>query len=186
MKLLVASSLLLPFAIAASSGCASIVSGRHADVAIDSNPTNAHVLVRDDKGRIVASLDTPGVVSLKRNRRFFLPARYTAEIDAPGHETARVAIRSTLNPWILGNVVIGGVPGLIVDNATGAAWRPKQAEINRQLVPINGMPSEQMYSADQPAASDPPSPTQYATEPAQPVEAAADSERTARRSSAVQ
>jgi hypothetical protein len=130
-------------------GCASIVSGRYSDVAIDSYPSNAHVLIRDDKGRTVASLNTPGVVSLKRNRKWFLPARYTAVIDAPGYQATQVPIRSTINPWILGNVVIGGIPGLVVDNATGAAWRPKQNEIRRELVPLEGPGGGEMYSANE-------------------------------------
>src|SRR5690349_2992756 len=130
-------------------GCASIVSGRYADVNIDSYPSNAHVLIHDDKGRTVASLNTPGVVSLKRNRKWFLPARYTAVIDAPGYQATEVPIRSTINPWILGNVVIGGIPGLVVDNATGAAWRPKQNEIRRELVPLEGPGGGETYSANE-------------------------------------
>src|SRR6185436_1773389 len=100
---------------------ASIVRGRKADVAIDSYPTNAHVTIRDDDGRQVATVTTPGVVSLKRNRRYFLPARYTATVEAPGFATSEVPILTTVNPWIVGNIVVGGIPGLIVDNATGAA-----------------------------------------------------------------
>jgi hypothetical protein len=136
-------------------GCASIISGRHADVAIDTYPSNAHVTIHDNEGRAVASLNTPGVVSLKRNRRYFLPARYTATIESPGFAPTTVPIRSTINPWILGNVIIGGVPGLVIDSATGAAWQPKYSEIHRQLQPYGLVPDQnQMYSAV-PAATDP-------------------------------
>ena len=133
-------------------GCASIISGRHADVAIDSFPSNAHVVVRDYDGRAVASLTTPGVVSLKRNRRFFLPARYTATIEVPGYVPAEVPIRSTVNPWVLGNIVIGGVPGLIVDDATGAVWQPRHSQIHRQLAPMGAPANSLMYSGNQPAS----------------------------------
>lgn len=105
-------------------------------------------MVHDDRGRAVASVNTPGVVSLKRNRRFFLPARYTATIAAPGYRSARVPIRSTINPWILGNVVVGGIPGLIVDNATGAAWQPRESQIHRQLSPLDDPDQDAVYSAD--------------------------------------
>ncbi len=132
-------------------GCASIISGRSAEVAIDSYPSNAHVVIHDNDGRQVASLNTPGVVSLKRNRHYFLPARYTATIEAPGYLPAEVPIRSTVNPWILGNIVIGGIPGLIVDNATGAAWQPSHAEIHRQLLPLGGPTQQMIYSANPPA-----------------------------------
>jgi uncharacterized protein YceK len=136
------------------SGCASIISGRSADVAIDSNPRGAHVVIHDNKGREVASLNTPGVVTLKRNRNYFLPARYTATIEAPGYAPAEVAIRSSVNPWVLGNIVVGGVPGLIVDNATGAAWKPSQSEIHSQLTPLaNQQPP--MISSNPPAPDAP-------------------------------
>jgi hypothetical protein len=153
MKFIVVMTSVTGLAVASLlTGCASIVSGRHADVSIDSYPTNAHVVINDNKGHAVASLNTPGVVSLKRNRRFFLPARYTAVIDAPGYEPAQVPIRSTVNPWILGNVVIGGVPGLIVDNATGAAWQPRESEIHRQLNPLCDRSQGPAISANEPAS----------------------------------
>ena len=134
-------------AIVSLVGCASIISGRHAEVAFDSYPSSADVVIHDNDGREVANLRTPGVVSLRRNRHYFMPARYTATIASPGYHPAQVPIRSTVNPWILGNVVIGGIPGLIVDNATGAAWKPKRSEIHRQLEPLNGsslQPSSEM------------------------------------------
>jgi hypothetical protein len=124
-------------ALVALSGCASIISGRQAEVAFDSSPSTAHVVIRDNAGREVASLKTPGVVSLKRNRRFFMPARYIATFEAPGYQPADVAIRSTINPWILGNVIVGGLPGLIVDTATGAIWMPRRSQIHQQLVPFH-------------------------------------------------
>jgi hypothetical protein len=142
-------------------GCASIISGRNADVAIDSFPSNAHVVIHDDNGRQVASLNTPGVVSLKRNRRYFLPARYTAVIDAPGYAPAEVPIRSTVNPWIIGNIAIGGIPGLIVDNATGAAWQPKHSEIHTQLAPLGEPDQGMLYSATPPVPQDSAQPPQY-------------------------
>jgi hypothetical protein len=157
MKTLVISSVTLLAACSLLTGCASIISGRKADIAIDSYPSNAHVVVRDNDGRPVASLNTPGVVSLKRNRRYFLPARYTATIESPGFAPAEVAIRSTVNPWVLGNIIIGGIPGLIVDNATGAAWRPNRSEIHTQLAPLGGPDQGILYSNNQ---SMPPSPTE--------------------------
>jgi hypothetical protein len=122
--------------LAALAGCASIISGRRADVAFDTYPANAHVAIHDDRGRQVTSLYTPGLATLKRQGRFFMPGKYVATISAPGYQTAQVPIGSTLNPWILGNIVIGGIPGLVIDGATGAAWKPTRSEIHRQLQPI--------------------------------------------------
>jgi hypothetical protein len=125
-------------ALASLAGCASIISGRRADIAFDTYPENACVAIHGDRGQQITSFNTPGIAVLKRQRRYFLPAHYTATISAPGYQTAQVPIGSTLNPWILGNIVIGGIPGLVVDSATGAAWKPKRSEIHQQLMPLDG------------------------------------------------
>jgi hypothetical protein len=143
-------------ALASCTGCASIVSGRHAEVAIDSYPSNAHVVIHDKRGRQVTAFNTPGVASLKRQGRYFMPAKYTAVIAAPGYQSAQVPIGSTINPWILGNIVIGGIPGLVVDSATGATWKPKRSEIHQQLSPLH--PSQYSNAA-------PPRPESEVAEP---------------------
>jgi hypothetical protein len=122
-------------AILLLAGCASIMSGRHADVAINSNVANAHVVVRDDRGQQVAAGQTPATIALKRKGRLLRPPRYVATIEAPGYQPAEIPIRSTVNPWVLGNVVFGGVIGLVVDNVTGATWKPKQSKIYQELTP---------------------------------------------------
>lgn len=89
---------LAPLVCLLCAGCASIMSGRRAEVTFNSYPSNAHVVVHDDEEKDVASCTTPGTVSLKRNRKWGLPARYTATIEAPGYEPADIPIRSTMNP----------------------------------------------------------------------------------------
>ena len=128
-------------------GCASIVSGRHAEVTIDSFPSNAHVVVRDKRGKEVAQLNTPATVALKRKDKLVFPAQYTATIEATGYQSVDVPIRSTLNPWVLGNVVVGGIPGLVIDNVTGAAWKPRQSKIHQQLDRIYPVPEGSTVAA---------------------------------------
>lgn len=124
------------------SGCASIISGRTATVQIDSNPSDAYVVIHDKHGKQVLTTHTPASVELRRKDRFIWPAKYTATIEKPGYEPAIVPINSTLNPWVIGNVVFGGPIGLVVDSATGAGWKPKVASIQSDLEPI--------YTAQQP------------------------------------
>jgi hypothetical protein len=124
-------------------GCASIMSGRYAEVAVASNPAGAHVAIHDDANQEVASFTSPGVAKLRRNRKYLMPARYTATIESPGYQTAKVPIHSTANPWILANVVLGGVPGLVVDGATGAVYQPSPSKIQQDLAAIPGAPTLQ-------------------------------------------
>ena len=120
----------------ANAGCASVMSGRHADVALNSNPPNAHVVVRNRKGESVATATTPAVVKLKRSDRFLRPAHYTATIEAPGYKSAEVNIKPQINPWVFGNVVLGGLIGAVIDPATGARWNLTPDEVNRELVAL--------------------------------------------------
>jgi len=122
--------------VACACGCASIVSGRNATVEIESQPSNADVVVRDKHGKEVVATHTPASVQLKRKDGFLMPASYTATIEKPGYSPEIVPIRSTVNPWILGNVVFGGIIGLAIDNTTGAAWQPKQRSIQKNLTPM--------------------------------------------------
>lgn len=119
----------------AASGCASIISGRTATVTLDSRPPDAAVVIRDRRGDEVLTTHTPATVELRRKDRFLWPASYTATFQKPGYESKQVAIEQTVNPWILGNVAFGGVVGLAIDSATGAAWAPKVAAINEPLEP---------------------------------------------------
>ena len=121
-----------------TSGCASIMSGSRKNVSIKSNPTGAHVTVADKKGREVASLTTPCVANLKRSAGFFVGASYDATIEKQGYQSQRVHISATGNPWTMGNLVFGGLVGLlIVDPATGGMFGLTPSEINANLVPAS-------------------------------------------------
>ncbi|MEO0530602.1 MAG: hypothetical protein AAF266_08500 [Planctomycetota bacterium] len=136
-------------------GCATVVNGRTADVNLKTSPPNALVTIRDAEGVVVAQTVTPGQVELKRNGSWLRPAKYTATIEREGCYPIETELKSKLNPWLLGNVVLGGPIGLGVDAATGAMWRPKHADIELPLAPLD--PS---YGAVQVASGTQPIPTQ--------------------------
>lgn len=129
-----ASSAVFVAVLAFAYGCATIRDGKTASVLLQSTPTNAVASVYDSDGVKVAETTTPGRVELKRRGKWLRPARYTASFQKSGYQTENFPIESTVNPWIVGNVALGGVVGLGVDAATGAMWRPKHSTIEQPLV----------------------------------------------------
>lgn len=98
-----------------SQGCASIVSGSNQDVSVQSNIDQAIVVVDgQDVGR--TDSESPLVVSLSRDED------HEIVISHPDHETVTRHLDSSVNPWVWGNLLFGGIIGVVVDFANGAAY----------------------------------------------------------------
>ena len=109
--------------IMVGSGCATVTGGcRDQNVKITSNPTGAAVLV---DGQPVG--ETPASVKLCRK------TEHHVEVDYPGCEPAQVTITRRLNPWLFGNILVGGPLGLVVDICTDATHNLSPDEVHVQL-----------------------------------------------------
>ena len=116
-------SWLLIFIFASSlSGCATIVSGRQYQVTMDNTGGATYFSVLDNKNRVVHSGVTPQQVTLKSSSAPFQPAKYHV-VYASQDGAQQYDLHARINWWTAGNVVIGGVPGIVVDAASGAMWR---------------------------------------------------------------
>lgn len=116
----------------ALSGCASIIGDTQYPVAITSSPSNAHFEVRNQKGLLVHSGETPSTVVLPSSGGFFDGETYSIKYSMEGREDTVVVLDSTVSGWYWGNILLGGVIGmLIVDPATGAMYKlPETASGN--------------------------------------------------------
>jgi hypothetical protein len=104
--------------------CASIVSKSSRPVTITSSPSGAKVTLSKSSGVAIQTGETPMTVTLETSNGFFSKAKYQVEASKPGYETARTEIAAGVNGWYFGNLLFGGVIGmLIVDPATGAMWK---------------------------------------------------------------
>lgn len=129
--------LVILFAAAISSGCASIVSKSAYPVSINSSPDGAAFMVTNRAGQRIQSGVTPAVVTLKSSAGYFKGETYTLELTKEGYDSQVYTISSSLDGWYWGNLFFGGLIGiLIVDPATGAMFKlPERADINlRQQV----------------------------------------------------
>lgn len=129
----------LSAAIAALSlvtGCASIVGDREQTVTISTSPSNANVLITDERSMEVHSGTTPTTVQLRKSDgSYFGGKTYTVELSKDGYQSRTMMVNSTPNGWYIGgNLIFGGLIGwLIVDPFTGAMYNLSPDTINTSL-----------------------------------------------------
>ena len=110
------------FAVLMSS-CASIVSKSSYPVSFTSNPNGSNLVITDSMGLEIYSGKTPTVVELAGKDGFFSGASYRITLSKEGYDNKTIIIQSKLDGWYWGNILFGGLIGmLIVDPATGAMW----------------------------------------------------------------
>jgi hypothetical protein len=119
-------------------GCASIVSGGPEIVNINSNPPDAKMTICNDRtGQCMTVAQTPYSATLVRSQGFFAPARYSIKCEKEGYAPVEQKLSAGLNGWYAGNIVFGGLIGLlIVDPATGAMWDIKEHDLMLNLSPV--------------------------------------------------
>lgn len=138
----------------AVSGCASIVSQSSYPVTINSTPPGATVVIKNRSGAEMHKAQTPTTITLDADSGFFSKAEYTMEFRKEGFEPATATLNATLNPWYIGNIVFGGLIGLlIVDPATGAMWSLDD-NLMGGLTPIPGNQPPVVIPLAAPASSD--------------------------------
>lgn len=114
------------------SGCASIVSDSSYPVAIQSTPDFANFTITNKSGTTVHSGVTPTIVTLKAGAGYFKSESYSIKVSKEGYLDKTFVLTSTLDGWYWGNILVGGLIGiLIVDPITGAMYKlPADVAIN--------------------------------------------------------
>lgn len=97
-----------------ATGCASIVSGTTQEITFNSNPPGANCDITRS-GASLQKVTTPSSTIVQKTK-------YDLQVTCakPGYVTTAVTDKSGLEPWVLGNIVFGGIIGIIVDASTGA------------------------------------------------------------------
>ncbi|HIJ96308.1 MAG TPA: hypothetical protein HPP94_11345 [Desulfuromonadales bacterium] len=119
------------------SGCASIVSGGAKTLPIMSTPDGAELEVKNLRsGETILKAKTPFTALLERSSGFFQSAKYEVRINKEGYLPHQTVIEAGINGWYFGNIIFGGLVGLlIVDPATGAMWRINEESVMAKLYP---------------------------------------------------
>ena len=146
-------------------GCSSIVDGRAQHVKINSHPTGATFAIYDKNGKAVTNNVTPANLVLSRRHGYFNGEDYKMVFEAPGYYPYEVHVKSTLDGWYFGNILFGGLIGLIiVDPATGAMYTLKPDTLDVHLVSnAVALTPEELKEAEAKANPPPVKPTQVSS-----------------------
>jgi len=109
-------SRLLACGVAAAllAGCASIITLGDDEVEVTTpGVTGAECELRTFAGAVRARVITPGTVELNKSSRDL-----EAVCNKDGFLEARGTIESGFEPWVIGNLLFGGIPGFVIDIAT--------------------------------------------------------------------
>ncbi|MDF1667276.1 MAG: PEGA domain-containing protein [Planctomycetota bacterium] len=117
MRQLTIRSIIFLFVLTSYTGCATILTGTHQKISVDSNPKGA-IVATDGHTRA----RTPAVVSLTRWHSGDIV------VSKEGYHPKHIVMHRTLNPYALLDLpwfLLGVVPGIVavgVDIGTGAIW----------------------------------------------------------------
>lgn len=118
----------------ALSGCASIVHGGPRSIPIASTPPGAKVSIYDRSNTMVSTDTTPFIATLPMKFGYFKAQKYRLVFEMPGYAPAEINLESSVSGWYFGNLLFGGVIGmLIVDPLTGAMFNLKPEKIEQTL-----------------------------------------------------
>ena len=117
------------------SGCASIMEGSSTqEIKFNSVPEGASVTVFTKYGEVAATGRTPTVLALDRAGGFMEGEIYTILIRKRGYEAQEITLESLPNGWYAGNVILGGLVGLlVVDPYTGAMFKLEPTEETKKI-----------------------------------------------------
>ncbi len=102
-------------------GCASIVTGIHQSVSVETPPvTDATCSLKNSKGIWYVN-KTPGSVVIHR-----APGKLDVKCNKLGYQQGEVSVNAKLNAMSAGNIAFGGVVGAGIDGVDGAAFHYPQ------------------------------------------------------------
>jgi hypothetical protein len=115
-------------------GCATIVHSGPRSISVASTPVGAKVSIYDRSNTLVLTNTTPFVAQLPTKYKYFQGQDYRLVFELPGHSTAEAHLQSSMSGWYFGNLVFGGLIGmLIVDPLTGAMYNLTPEKIEQPL-----------------------------------------------------
>lgn len=125
-----------------TTGCATIVHDGPRAIPVQSVPPGAKVSIYDRDNHLVETNTTPFVASLEPSAGYFKGQSYRLIFQMPGYSNSEVDLSSSVSGWYWGNLVFGGLIGMLaVDPATGAMFNLEPEKIAQHLTPVSAAAS---------------------------------------------
>jgi len=121
---------LLTLALVFSVNCGTIIHQTTQNIPVTSEPPGASVNVACGDVENPPNLVTPVKVEVHRKPDFCY-----ISLEKEGYERADVHLEKTMSALYIGNVVIGGIIGFIVDGVNGAMWNRTPGKVDVKLKP---------------------------------------------------
>jgi len=122
-----------------TSGCASIVGNSKYPVNVSSTPSGANFTITNKAGVVVHNGSTPNTVTLPSGRGYFKGEAYTITFKKDGYADASTTLETSMSGWYWGNILIGGLIGLlVVDPLTGAMYKLPEGAAGNLGNPLPG------------------------------------------------
>jgi len=123
----------------AVAGCATIMQGTSQDIGFSSSPSQAKVF---DNGNNLGV--TPLTTKLARKDNHII------KFELDGYKPYEITITRSVSGWVWGNIVFGGLIGLVIDSISGGLYKLTPSQIHAELDKqgLSGLYNEdQMYFA---------------------------------------
>lgn len=135
---------LAALALLFSVNCGTIVHQTTQFIPVTSEPAGAAVTVACGEVENAANLVTPARVEVHRKPDFCI-----ISLEKQGYEREDVRLGKTMSPLYIGNILIGGIIGFIVDGVNGAMWNRTPGQVAVTLKPATGIVSSPSAEASQ-------------------------------------
>ena len=131
MKSLLAAAVAVSAAMSFTS-CASIISGGAPKITIDGNTKEPVTIVTQKQ--VYDNVTLPAVVRVKGHAI----GGQRVQIKSENYIYKDIVLEKKVNSWTFGNILLGGIPGWIIDLATNAVSQPQQKHYYIEAQPKGG------------------------------------------------
>lgn len=109
-------------------GCATIMKGSDQQIKINSTPTAAKVIVKSTDGMVIFDGTTPATVKLSKKKEYIV----TVTMEGYKESTANIT-KQGIEGWFWGNIICGGLIGIVVDITSGSINKLAPEEVSIEM-----------------------------------------------------